>query len=67
MKKMFHLGAVLGVCSSAALAQSSITLGGVVDLGVRHTRNSGGSITSLASGANSTSRLVFRGSEDLGG
>jgi predicted porin len=39
----------------------------VVDLGLRSAHNSNGSLKSMASGANSTSRLVFRGTEDLGG
>ncbi len=58
--------AALLVLAGNAPAQSSVTLSGVVDLAVRQTRNSLGSIRSLASGSNSTSRLVFSGSEDLG-
>lgn len=54
-------------CAAGAWAQSHITLGGVVDLAARQVRNEGRStVSSLANGANSTSRLIFRGSEDLG-
>lgn len=60
--------------SGIAHAQSSVTLYGVVDAGLRHARglesnNSGsaGSATALNSGINTTSRLGFRGNEDLGG
>jgi predicted porin len=51
----------------AALAQSSVTLFGVVDLGVRYVKNSQGSLTTMNSGSNSTSRWGLRGEEDLGG
>ncbi|HET7864042.1 MAG TPA: porin [Burkholderiaceae bacterium] len=51
----------------AAWAQSSVTVFGIVDAAVRYVKNDGvGSVTSLASGGNSTSRVAFRGVEDLG-
>lgn len=51
-----------------ALAQSSVTVFGVADLAVRRVDNEGrGSVSSVVSGSNSTSRLAFRGTEDLGG
>lgn len=61
------LVATFGPAGPAA-AQSGVTLGGIADAAVRHVDNEGrGSVSSLVSGANSTSRLVVRGSEDLGG
>lgn len=52
----------------AVQAQSSVTLSGIVDLAARTVRNEGvGNVQSLASGGNSTSRLIVRGTEDLGG
>jgi len=56
-------------CACApALAQSSVTVGGIADAAVRSVSNSGlGSVKGLVSGSNSTSRLIFRGQEDLGG
>jgi predicted porin len=62
--------AVLGLLgqSDPAFAQSSVTLSGVADAAARQVRNDGGgTVKSLVSGSNSTSRLVIRGSEDLGG
>jgi predicted porin len=57
-----------GACAGPAWAQSSVTIFGVMDMAARHVDNQGvGSIQSLVSGSNSTSRLGFRGSEDLGG
>lgn len=57
------------ICPWAAQAQSgSVVVFGIVDAAARHVRNEGrGSIDSLVSGSNATSRLGFRGTEDLGG
>jgi predicted porin len=52
---------------SAAWCQGSVTLSGILDLAVRHARNEGvGSLVSVVSGSNATSRLIFTGREDLG-
>ena len=60
--------ALLAAASAPAQAQSSVTLNGVADLAVRQVSNQGKEAEkSLISGGNSTSRLVFRGLEDLGG
>ena len=60
--------AALAALSGATAAQSSVTLGGVADAAVRMVRNEGvGSVKSVISGGNATSRLIVRGSEDLGG
>ena len=57
-----------------ALAQSSLTLYGIADVGVRHSTGmtaantpSSASVSSVASGVNNTSRFGLRGREDLGG
>lgn len=56
------------VCVGSAFAQSSVTLSGIVDVAVRRGEGEGsGSFSSLVSGSNSTSRLIFSGREDLGG
>lgn len=53
--------------ASLAHAQSSVVLFGIVDVGVQHLKAGGtGSLTRLTSGNQSTSRLGFRGTEDLG-
>lgn len=70
-----NLFAISLVCvASAAQAQSSVTMYGVADLGVRHASGldaanaaSSGNTNSVGSGINTTSRLGFRGVEDLGG
>lgn len=62
------IAAALAVAATAATAQSSVTLSGVADAATRMVRNEGlGSIKSLVSGGNATSRIVVRGTEDLGG
>lgn len=51
----------------AAHSQSAVTVFGVADGSIRHVRNeAAGSVSSLASGGNSTSRIGLRGQEDLG-
>ncbi|MGV8825866.1 porin [Methylibium petroleiphilum] len=67
MKKILSL-ALLTTLAAPVLAQSSVTIAGVADAAARSVNNQGlGSIKSLVSGANSTSRLIVRGVEDLGG
>ena len=59
--------AVLGAVTTGAYAQSSVTLFGILDLAARNVRNgSAGSVKSLTSGGLNTSRIGFRGVEDLG-
>ncbi len=65
MKKSLIALAVLAA-SGTAMAQSSVTLFGIVDVGVTHVSASR-SATGLSQSGNSSSRLGFRGVEDLGG
>lgn len=67
MKKSLLALAVLGAFASAASAQSSVTLYGIADVWVGSKDTGTGSVTSLDSAGLSTSRLGFKGSEDLGG
>lgn len=67
MKKSLLALAALTAFAGAASAQSSVTLFGVVDLGVRAVDNENGARTTLAQDGNASSRLGFRGVEDLGG
>ncbi len=67
MKKSLLALAVLGAFAGVASAQSSVTLFGVVDLGARYVDNGGGKQYQLAQDGLSSSRLGFRGTEDLGG
>lgn len=57
----------LGAFSGAAMAQTSVTVYGIVDAGVAYKKAGAGTVTSLDSGLNSTSRLGFRGTETLSG
>jgi predicted porin len=69
MKKSLIALAVLAA-AGAASAQSSVTLFGVIDVAATYgTANGNGDADrwSLTSGINATSRLGFRGTEDLGG
>lgn len=65
MKKSLLALAVLAA-SGAAMAQSSVTMFGIVDVGVGHV-SATNSVTGVTQSGNSSSRLGFRGVEDLGG
>lgn len=64
-KTLIALAAV--AASSAALAQSSVTLFGIMDMSVRNVKQGGVSQSSLSQDGTASSRLGFRGVEDLGG
>jgi predicted porin len=75
MKKTAFALAALALVASSAQAQSSVTVYGIIDLGLTYSSNvsrgttpgSNGSRFSVDSGDLSTSRIGFRGTEDLGG
>ncbi len=67
MKKSMLALATLTAFAGVASAQSSVTAFGIVDLAARNVKNHTGSIKSLSSGGQATSRIGFRGVEDLGG
>ena len=69
MKKSLIALAVLAA-SGAAMAQSSVTLFGIIDTNVGYVDNTnaaGDSKYGIGTSGNATSRLGFRGVEDLGG
>ncbi|MBC5785052.1 porin [Ramlibacter sp. USB13] len=67
MKKSLIALAVMAA-AGAASAQSSVTLFGIVDANISYQRTSGGEKnTFLANSGYNSSRLGFRGTEDLGG
>lgn len=67
MKKSLIALAVMAA-AGAASAQSSVTLFGIVDATIQRIDNkNGGSVTRLHNSGESSSRLGFRGTEDLGG
>lgn len=67
MKKSLLALAVLGAFAGGASAQSSVTLFGVVDVNARYVDNGGGKQYQMGQDGISSSRLGFRGTEDLGG
>jgi predicted porin len=67
MKKALIALAVLGLTGGAAVAQSSVTLFGVLDVNMRYTKSSGSTLKQLGTDGLNSSRLGVRGTEDLGG
>jgi predicted porin len=66
MKKSLVALAVLAA-AGAASAQSSVTLFGIVDAAYGRVSGNGTSITGVSNSGINSSRLGFRGTEDLGG
>lgn len=66
MKKSLIALAVLAA-AGAASAQSSVTLFGIVDATIQHGKGSIANRTQLTNSGYNSSRLGFRGTEDLGG
>jgi len=68
MKKSLIALAVLATAAGVASAQSSVTLFGIVDATIQNVNNKGGTkVTRLTNSGYNSSRLGFRGTEDLGG
>lgn len=69
-KKFVIAGALATAVAGTALAQSSVTIYGLIDAGVIGTNHAGtanANVTAITSGIDQTSRLGFRSVEDLGG
>jgi predicted porin len=69
-KKLVIAGAMATAVAGSALAQSSVTIYGMIDMGVIGTNHAGtanANVNALTSGVDQTSRLGFRSVEDLGG
>ncbi|WP_422012535.1 porin [Roseateles sp.] len=67
MKKALIALAVLGLTGGAAVAQSSVTLFGVLDADMKYTKTGDVKKKALDSSGLNTSRFGVRGTEDLGG
>jgi predicted porin len=67
MKKTFIALSVLAAFAGNASAQSTVTLFGVVDANLRQIDNNGTKVRQLGTDGLNSSRLGFRGVEDLGG
>lgn len=67
MKKSLIALAIAGTLAGSAYAESAVAVYGIVDMGLVSERgNVGGSAQKLTSGAQSGTRLGFKGTEDLG-
>jgi predicted porin len=67
MKKTLLALAALTAFAGAASAQSSVTLFGIVDAAYGHVSAGGRSVTGISNSGLNSSRLGFRGVEDIGG
>jgi len=71
MKKSLLAVAAMGAFASAAQAQSSVTVYGILDVGYVSSSSRDGATkiqkSAFGNGAETTSRLGFKGTEDLGG
>ncbi|MBW8846315.1 MAG: porin [Burkholderiales bacterium] len=67
MKKALIALAVLGLTGGAAVAQSSVTLFGVLDADMKYVKTGDLKLKKLDSAGLNTSRIGVRGTEDLGG
>lgn len=68
MNKNVIAAAILAVGTGAAHSQTNVSIYGIVDGGFVHESGGvAGSIGKITSGVGSTSRIGFRGTEDLGG
>lgn len=61
------MGTLVASSSSLAFAQSSVTVFGVVDVGITSAKSGGNRLNALNSSQGKTSLIGFRGKEDLGG
>ncbi|MNR91880.1 Outer membrane porin protein 32 precursor [compost metagenome] len=66
MKKSLFAFSLLTSMAGISYAQSSVTVYGVVDLGLKIENDGGGRTVGIASGNQSVSRVGFKGTEDLG-
>lgn len=67
MKKALIALAVLGLTGGAAVAQSSVTLFGIIDADMKYVKTGDLKMKKLDSSGLNTSRFGVRGTEDLGG
>lgn len=67
MQKKIIALSIAGLASTAAFAQTNVTIYGIADVGVAQVRSTGNlTSTQVRSGMLSTSRIGFKGVEDLG-
>lgn len=66
-KTILAIGALMACAGAMAQSTSSVSLFGIVDASVAYLKSDTNSVTGLTSGSLNSSRLGFRGVEDLGG
>lgn len=68
-KNLRAVAVAAAMLSGSAYAQTNVSIYGVMDSGIEYTNHAGaaGSAVRLMSGGTNTSRLGFKGAEDLGG
>src|SRR5947209_7985472 len=66
-KSLIAIAALAATAAGPVLAQSSVTLFGIVDTNLAHGSGTASSKTQLTNSGYNSSRLGFRGVEDLGG
>lgn len=67
MKRSLLAVAALMAFAGTASAQSSVNIGGIIDLAARSVDNPGGTVRTLSPEGASSNRLIVRGVEDMGG
>ena len=67
MKRSLLAMAAMMAVAGVASAQSSVNIGGIVDLAARSVKNPGGEVKTLSPEGAASNRLIFRGVEDMGG
>ena len=66
IRKLSAVALASAAVAGSALAQSSVTVAGRVDMGLQYIEDSASKLKRVDSGTYTASRLIFRGSEDLG-
>ncbi len=67
MKRSLLAAAALTAFAGVASAQSSVNIGGIIDLAARSVKNPGGTIRTLSPEGMQSNRFIVRAVEDLGG
>jgi predicted porin len=67
MKRSLLAMAAMMAVAGVASAQSSVNIGGIIDLAARNVKNPGGTVKTLSPEGAASNRLIFRGVEDMGG
>ncbi len=67
MKRTLLAAAALMAFAGVASAQSSVNIGGILDVAARSVSNPGGALKTLSPDGLQTSRFIVRGVEDIGG